>query len=76
MPLDMLERIIRGGHWFSGVSDLSSTKQGQEGQQNGLYTIGFRLATTAIPEPSPPLLMGLVGTLTGLAHCLAKRRTR
>jgi hypothetical protein len=40
----------------------------------GVHTIGFRLA--AIPEPSPVLLTGLVGSLVGLAHFFANRRAR
>jgi formylglycine-generating enzyme required for sulfatase activity len=69
-----LERIIRGGDWFHNESDLIATFWDSELPTAGVHTIGFRLA--AIPEPSSVLLIGLVGSLVGLAHFFANRRAR
>jgi formylglycine-generating enzyme required for sulfatase activity len=69
--MDMLERSIRGGSWFSFTSGLlASTRAGEE-PQNFFSTIGFRIGSTAIPEPSPLLLCGLVASLGGIVHCCA-----
>ena len=68
------ERSVRGGDWFSGFSDLLAASQEGEFPHTSFSTWGFRLAV--VPEPSPLLLMGMIGTLSGLVRCLAKRRTR
>jgi formylglycine-generating enzyme required for sulfatase activity len=74
--LAMLERTIRGGHWFHNDADLIASFREGEGPHNVLQTIGFRIAATAVPEPSQLLLLGLVGSLIGLVHGLAKRRLK
>jgi formylglycine-generating enzyme len=74
--LAMLERSIRGGHWYHSDADLLASFRDGEGPQYLLQTIGFRIAATAVPEPTPLLLVGLVACLSGAVHYCAKRRRR
>jgi formylglycine-generating enzyme required for sulfatase activity len=70
----MTERSVRGGDWFSGSGDLKAENQVGQLPASFFMAWGFRLV--AVPEPSPMLLLGFVGALTGLVHSLATRRTR
>ena len=74
--LAMLERSIRGGHWYHSDGDLLASFRDGEGPQYLLQTIGFRIAATAVPEPTPLLLVGLVACLSGAVHYCAKCRRR
>jgi formylglycine-generating enzyme required for sulfatase activity len=66
-------RIIRGGAFNSGSSsDLAVTLRGVGFGQNNYPWVGFRLATTTIPEPDTAALE-LVGLL-GLAAGARRRR--
>ncbi len=74
--LAMVERSIRGGHWYHSDGDLLASFRDGEGPQYLLQTIGFRIAATAVPEPTPLLLVGVVACLSGAVHYCAKRRQR
>jgi formylglycine-generating enzyme required for sulfatase activity len=70
----MTLRSVRGGHWFSGDSDLNAGTQVGRDPTDSIFTFGFRLASTAIPEPSPFLLLGVISFLCGLVRCYANHR--
>jgi formylglycine-generating enzyme required for sulfatase activity len=70
----MTHRSVRGGHWFSGSGDLDAGHQVGRNPADAIFTFGFRLASTAIPEPSPLLLLGVVAFLCGLARGYVNHR--
>jgi hypothetical protein len=71
-------RGIRGGSWYYGSSDQSSSTRQFNTPDSGLNDGGFRVASlsssppAAVPEPGTLLL----GTLLGLGGYLGKRRMK
>jgi formylglycine-generating enzyme required for sulfatase activity len=78
--IDMTERSLRGGSWFRGTGDLVATYQGSELPHTGFYSWGFRVASIAVPEPQPWLLLGAVAGASGLStlvrRCAKRCRRR
>src|SRR3954452_15574323 len=44
-------RSFRGGYWASGSSNLSSSDRGNSGPASAGLDLGFRVASTFVPEP-------------------------
>jgi formylglycine-generating enzyme required for sulfatase activity len=71
-------RGYRGGAWYDGSSDLSSSNRYEIARSFESEGIGFRVASLsssgppAVPEPS----MMVIGTLFGLGGLMAKRRMK
>ncbi len=60
-------RGVRGGDWFLNSNDLLSSGRVYDVvfPSNGYSNVGFRVASTAVPEPSPVFLLGLLALGAG-----------
>lgn len=58
-------RDVRGGMWFNGSPDLQSSLRSNAGPATSFNVVGFRVASVAVPEPSP-VLYGALLTAYGL----------
>ena len=69
-------RGLRGGDWYYGAFNLSSSVRGTAGPSSENDGIGFRLASpVAVPEPST-WVMGLAGIACGGWQMYRRRRAR
>jgi sulfatase modifying factor 1 len=68
---DNLDFAERGGSWIFDSADLRSSLQGTSGPSGEFSNLGFRVASSAVPEPCTAILCIAGGILTSSAR---KRR--
>jgi hypothetical protein len=69
-------RGLRGGDWYNGAFNVSSSNSSSLDPSHGNYDVGFRLASpvSGVPEIDPNGLSAVLGLLAAGLGLLERRR--
>jgi len=73
---DSSNRVLRGGYWYDGALAMSSSGRFPDSPSSANDEIGFRLASTPVPEIDPAGLGSVLALVTGAIGLLERRRSR